>query len=191
MTSPRPARSLAGCPLPPWKNWWPRWWPQTENRSLREELQAEGVVFLSDTDTEVIPHLGGRQLAQLVVAGGAASGALLLQAVLPRLHGAYALVVVWAELPGALVVARKVPPLLIGLGEGEFLCTSDTPALAGFTRTILPMEDGEVAMLTPLGIELYDAAGGRVQRTPSLLRGTEHVADKRSFRHFMLKEIHV
>jgi len=162
-------------------------------RSLREELQAEGVVFRSETDTEVIPHLLSRELARLVAAGRSPSGALLLealQAILPRLHGAYALAVVWADSPGALVVARKAAPLLIGLGEGEFLCASDTPALAGFTRTILPMEDGEVALLTPLGIELYDAAGGRVQRTPTLLTGTEHVADKRSFRHFMLKEIH-
>ena len=171
-------------------------------RSLKEELQAEGVVFLSETDTEVIPHLLARQLVRLQGGGGGggvggggkiASGSLLLQAVqevLPLLHGAYALAVVWAQAPGALVVARKAAPLLIGLGEGEFLCASDTPALAGFTRTILPMEDGEVALLTPLGIELYDAAGSRVQRSPSLLTGTEHVADKRSFRHFMLKEIH-
>jgi glucosamine--fructose-6-phosphate aminotransferase (isomerizing) len=162
-------------------------------RSLREELQAEGVVFRSDTDTEVIPHLLSRELARLVAAGRRPSGALLLeglQAILPRLHGAYALAVVWGDAPGALVVARKAAPLLIGLGEGEFLCASDTPALAGFTRTILPMEDGEVALLTPLGIELYDAEGSRMQRTPTLLTGTEHVADKRSFRHFMLKEIH-
>jgi glucosamine--fructose-6-phosphate aminotransferase (isomerizing) len=162
-------------------------------RTLREQLQAEGVVFRSETDTEVIPHLVGRQLGQLQAAGRAPSGNLLLEAVqqvLPLLHGAYALAVVWAEVPGALVVARKAAPLLIGLGEGEFLCASDTPALAGFTRTILPMEDGEVALLNPLGIELYDAAGNRVQRSPSLLSGTEHVADKRSFRHFMLKEIH-
>ena len=162
-------------------------------RTLREELQAEGVVFRSDTDTEVIPHLLSRELARLQAEGRRPSGALLLQAlqaVLPRLHGAYALAVLWAELPSALVVARKAAPLLIGLGEGEFLCASDTPALAGFTRTILPLEDGEVALLTPLGIELYDAAGDRVQRTPTLLSGTEHVADKRSFRHFMLKEIH-
>jgi glucosamine--fructose-6-phosphate aminotransferase (isomerizing) len=162
-------------------------------RTLREELQAEGVVFRSDTDTEVIPHLLSRELARLQAGGAKPSGALLLQAlqaVIPRLHGAYALAVVWGELPGALVVARKAAPLLIGLGEGEFLCASDTPALAGFTRTILPLEDGEVALLTPLGIELYDAAGDRVQRTPTLLSGTEHVADKRSFRHFMLKEIH-
>ena len=162
-------------------------------RSLREQLQAAGVVFRSDTDTEVIPHLVARRLAELLAAGEAATAALLLQAVqevLPRLHGAYALAVVWAEVPGALVVARRQAPLLIGLGEGEFLCASDTPALAGFTRTILPLEDGEVALLTPLGIELYNREGQRVQRTPSLLSGTEHVADKRSFRHFMLKEIH-
>ena len=163
------------------------------HRLLREELQAEGVRFLSDTDTEVIPHLVARRLAQLEAEGLKPSAALLLRAVrevLPVLHGAYALAVVWAHVPGALVVARRQAPLLIGLGEGEFLCASDTPALAGFTRTILPMEDGEVALLTPLGIELYDAPGERVQRTPSLLTGTEHTADKRSFRHFMLKEIH-
>jgi glutamine---fructose-6-phosphate transaminase (isomerizing) len=163
------------------------------HRSLREMLQADGVVFRSDTDTEVIPHLLGRELERLQAGGRKPGGALLLeavQAVLPQLQGAYALAVVWAETPGALVVARRAAPLLIGLGEGEFLCASDTPALAGFTRTILPLEDGEVALLTPLGIELYDGAGERVQRNPSLLSGTEHVADKRSFRHFMLKEIH-
>jgi len=159
------------------------------HRLLREELQAEGVVFHSDTDTEVIPHLLARRLDGLQAEGLKPSAALLLRAVrdvLPTLHGAYALAVVWALVPGALVVARRQAPLLIGLGEGEFLCASDTPALAGFTRTILPMADGEVALLTPLGIELYDASGERVQRTPSLLSGTEHVADKRSFRHIML-----
>ncbi|QNI84061.1 glutamine---fructose-6-phosphate transaminase (isomerizing) [Synechococcus sp. PROS-7-1] len=163
------------------------------HRALREELSANGVSFRSDTDTEVIPHLVSAELARLQAVGRSADGALLLEAVqtvLPRLQGAYALAVLWAEVPGALVVARKAAPLLIGLGEGEFLCASDTPALAGFTRTILPMEDGEVALLGPLGIELYDANGARQQRSPSLLSGQEHVADKRHFRHFMLKEIH-
>ena len=163
------------------------------HRGLREQLQAEGVVFRSDTDTEVIPHLLSRWLWQRQAEGDSASPTLLLEAlqqVLPLLQGAYALAVVWAAVPGAVVVARRQAPLLIGLGEGEFLCASDTPALAGFTRTILPMQDGEVALLTPLGIELYDGAGSRVQRTPTLLVGTEHVADKRSFRHFMHKEIH-
>jgi glucosamine--fructose-6-phosphate aminotransferase (isomerizing) len=163
------------------------------HRSLREELQGEGVRFRSDTDTEVIPHLIARWLGERQAEGIKASPALLLeglQAVLPLLQGAYALAVVWADVPGAVVVARRQAPLLIGLGEGEFLCASDTPALAGFTRTILPLQDGEVALLTPLGIELYDGDGARVQRNPQLLVGTEHVADKRSFRHFMHKEIH-
>jgi len=163
------------------------------HRSLREELTGLGVSFRSDTDTEVIPHLVSAEIQQQCAAGHPADGNTLLravQAVLPRLQGAYALAVLWAEVPGALVVARKAAPLLIGLGEGEFICASDTPALAGFTRTILPMEDGEVALLSPLGIELYNDVGERQQRNPSLLSGQDHVADKRQFRHFMLKEIH-
>ena len=163
------------------------------HRSLRDQLTASGVMFVSETDTEVIPHLLGAELDRRVSAGEKPSGALLLesvQAVLPVLKGAYALAVVWADVPGALVVARRAAPLLIGLGEGEFICASDTPALAGFTRTILPMEDGEVALLSPLGIELYNEQGERQQRTPSLLSKQEGVADKRHFRHFMLKEIH-
>ena len=163
------------------------------HRPLREQLEAAGVVFQSETDTEVIPHLLAAELQSLEAAGATADGALLLaalQAVLPRLQGAYALAVIWDKAPGALVVARRAAPLLIGLGEGEFLCASDTPALAGFTRTILPMEDGEVALLSPLGVELYDAVGARQQRMPTQLSGTDHVADKREFRHFMLKEIH-
>ena len=163
------------------------------HRLLREQLQAEGVQFLSDTDTEVIPHLLSKELKALTAAGAAATGATLLlalQRTLPQLEGAYALAVLWAQCPEALVVARKQAPLLIGFGEGEFICASDTPALAGVTRTILPLEDGEVALLGPLGIELYNAAGERQQRLPTQLKGTDHVADKRSFRHFMLKDIH-
>ncbi|WP_413295568.1 glutamine--fructose-6-phosphate transaminase (isomerizing) [Synechococcus sp. MIT S9452] len=163
------------------------------HRSLRERLEAGGVAFQSDTDTEVIPHLVSKELNALLAAGSVADGATLLKAVqlaLPQLDGAYALAVVWAQCPDALVVARRQAPLLIGFGEGEFLCASDTPALAGVTRTILPLEDGEVALLGPLGIELYNEAGERQQRPPTQLQGTDHVADKRSFRHFMLKEIH-
>ena len=163
------------------------------HRNLREALESRGVVFQSETDTEVIPHLVAEELRRCLAAGEPATAALLLQAVqavLFLLEGAYALAVIWDQLPGALVVARKAAPLLIGLGEGEFLCASDTPALAGFTRTILPMEDGEVALLSPLGVELYDASGERQLRLPTQLSATEQVADKRHFRHFMLKEIH-
>jgi glucosamine--fructose-6-phosphate aminotransferase (isomerizing) len=145
-------------------------------RTLREQLQAEGWCS-APRRIRGDPPPPRRELGRLQA----------VQAALSRLHGAYALAVVWAKTPGALVVARKAALLMIGLGEGEFFCASDTPPLAGFTRTILPLKDAEVALLTPLGIELYDAAGERVQRTPSLLSGTEYVADMRSFKHFMLK----
>ena len=161
--------------------------------SLRKDLEAKGVHFTSDTDTEVIPHLISLELNSLQKNDLIASGSLLLGAVrrvCSQLEGAYALAVVWEETPEALVVARHQAPLLIGLGEGQFICASDTPALAGFTRTILPMEDGEVALVTPLGIELYDELGQRQHRNPSLLNSQEDVANKRHFRHFMLKEIY-
>ncbi len=162
-------------------------------RSLKQELETDGVEFVSDTDTEVIPHLISRELRYLQEEGLSANEATLLKAVqrvIKQLKGAYALAVIWVDTPDAIVVARNQAPLVIGLGEGEFLCASDTPALAGFTKTILPMEDGEVALLTPLGIELYNHQGDRQQRTPSLLTGGEYFADKSNFRHFMLKEIH-
>ena len=161
--------------------------------ALRKSLEAEGVHFVSDTDTEVIPHLISRELRLLKSDDQTANGTLLLEAVRKvslQLNGAYALAVVWEEAPEVLVVAKKHAPLLIGLGEGEFICASDTPALAGFTRTILPLEDGEMALITPLGIELFDICGNRQQRSPSLLKSQEDVATKRHFRHFMLKEIY-
>ncbi len=163
------------------------------HRSLRQALEKEGVEFSSETDTEVVPHLIARELKLLSKDGRQASGAMLLEAmhrVSPNLRGSYAIALIWAQTPDALVVAKRQAPLVIGLGEGEFLCASDTPALAGFTRTILPMEDGEIALLTPLGIELYDEKYKRQKRSPALLSGVEHVVDKRNFRHFMLKEIH-
>ena len=76
--------------------------------------------------------------------------------VISDLEGSYALAVLWSGAPTSLVVARN-QALIIGLGEGEFICASDTPAIANFTNIILPMEDEEIALLTPLGIEIYDS----------------------------------
>jgi len=161
------------------------------HRLLRQQLQQEGVCFRSQTDTEVVPHLVARALGQLQ--GEVAEADLLRLAVtraIDQLEGAYALAVIWAGLPQELVVVRHQAPLLIGLGEGQFFCASDTPALAEVASTILSLDNGEMARLTPLGVELFDPSGQRTQRTPQPLCGAEHVADKRQFRHFMLKEIH-
>ena len=161
------------------------------HRPLREQLEAEGVAFVSDTDTEVIPHLVARQIERL--SSHVAPADLLLKAVQSTtdlLKGAYAIAVVWAARPGEVVAARWQAPLLVGLGEGEFFCASDTPAIATVARSAVSLEDGESVRLTPLGVELFDCDGNRIQRTPRRLEGGDQIADKRPYRHFMLKEIH-
>ncbi len=162
-------------------------------RDLSKSLKLKGIKFTSDTDTEIIPHLIGLEIKKFLEKGFLANGKTLLSAVqevLTLLEGAYSIAVIWSKAPNALVVARKQAPLVLGFGEGEFFCASDTSALVGFTRTFLPLKDNEVALLTPLGIELYDENGTRQHRAPSLLKGSELFAEKRNFRHFMLKEIY-
>tara|TARA_Y100001968_G_scaffold2359_1_gene1997 strand:- start:1777 stop:3672 length:1896 start_codon:yes stop_codon:yes gene_type:complete len=160
---------------------------------LKTKLEHEGVEFQSDTDTEVIPHLIQKELNNLSKLNLENNGSTLLIAVrnvLSDLEGAYALAVLWSGAPDSLVVARRQAPLIIGLGEGEFVCASDTPAIANFTQTILPMEDEEIGLLTPLGIELYNANNERQYRNPTSLKTTEQIVDKKNFRHYMHKEIY-
>ncbi len=162
-------------------------------QELKSKLEKEGVVFNSDTDTEVIPHLINRELNTLSKLNLENNGSTLLVAVrnvISDLEGSYALAVLWTGAPSSLVVARRQAPLIIGLGEGEFICASDTPAIANFTNIILPMEDEEIALLTPLGIEIYDSNNERQYRNPISLKISEQVIDKLNFKHYMLKEIY-
>ena len=162
-------------------------------RDLSNSLKLKGIKLTSETDTEIIPHLIGLEIEHSLANGLSPNEQTLLiavQKVLTLLEGTYSIAVIWSKAPNALVVARGQAPLVLGFGEGEFFCASDTPALIGFTRTFLPLRDHESALLTPLGIELYDDDGKRQHRAPSILQGTEFFADKRNFRHFMLKEIY-
>ena len=162
-------------------------------QELKIKLQKEGIVFNSDTDTEVIPHLIQKELFALSQLKLESNGSTLLVAVrnvISDLEGSYALAVLWSGAPEALVVARKQAPLIIGLGEGEFICASDTPAIANFTKIILPLEDEEIALLTPLGIEIYDSNNERQYRNPISLQTADQVSDKKNFKHYMLKEIY-
>ena len=162
-------------------------------RDLSQSLKLKGIKFTSETDTEIIPHLIGIEIEQSLANGLSPNGQTLLKAVqkvLNLLEGTYAIAVIWSKAPNALVVSSGQAPLVLGFGEGEFFCASDTPALAEFTRTFLPLKDNEIALLSPLGIELYDDDGNRQHRAPSLLKGAELSADKKNFRHFMLKEIY-
>ncbi|MBX2862929.1 MAG: glutamine--fructose-6-phosphate transaminase (isomerizing) [Leptolyngbyaceae cyanobacterium MAG.088] len=161
-------------------------------RELREELIAKGYEFKSETDTEVIPHLIADYLAK-GVEGPLANESILLEAVrqaVGDLDGAFALAVISADFPDELVVVRQQAPLAIGFGQGEFFCASDTPAIVPHTRAVLPLDNGELAMLTPLGVSIYDFTGRRLKKHPITLSISPTMVEKQGFKHFMLKEIH-
>ncbi len=161
-------------------------------RELRESLQAKGYVFHSDTDTEVIPHLIADFLSQ-AEPNTTPSNHSLLEAVrqaVQHLQGAFAIAVVSADFPDELIVARQQAPLVLGFGQGEFFCASDTPALVPYTRAVLPLENGEIACLTPTGAEIYDFSGQRLRKTPRTLNWNPVLVEKQGFKHYMLKEIY-
>ena len=151
---------------------------------LKEELISKGIEFRSQTDTEVIPHLISVFLPS--------SSSLLeaVQKVIARLKGAFAIAVVSADNPYELIVARQQAPLVLGFGQGEFFCASDMTAILPHTRTILNLENGEIARLTPLGVEIYNFHGDRISRFPRTLDWNPVQTEKQGFRHYMLKEIY-
>jgi len=152
---------------------------------LREELKQQGHKFRSDTDVEVIPHLIAQFLAK--------NPSSLLEAVrqtVNELEGAFAIAVICADFPDELIIARQQAPLAIGFGQGEFFCASDTPALVPHTRAVLTLENGELARMTPLGVEVYNFAGDRLKKQPRTLSWNPIMVEKQGFRHFMLKEIY-
>jgi glucosamine--fructose-6-phosphate aminotransferase (isomerizing) len=123
--------------------------------ALRARLEEHGAEILSDTDTEIVAHLVDQQLK----AGNDLATAVRLA--LAEVHGAYALAVVSAKEPDRLVVARNASPLVIGLGEGAMLCGSDVPALLPYTRDMIFLEDGEMAVLERDRVTLSTLDGGR------------------------------
>ncbi|OUL22272.1 glutamine--fructose-6-phosphate transaminase (isomerizing) [Nostoc sp. 106C] len=154
-------------------------------RELREELKHKGHQFRSETDTEVIPHL----IADILKTSPSSLLDAVRQAV-NHLEGAFAIAVISADYPDELIVVRQQAPLVIGFGQGEFFCASDTPAIVSYTRAVLPLENGEIARLTPLGVEIYNFAGDRLKKQPRLLNLNPTMVEKQGFKHFMLKEIY-
>ncbi|PWW04121.1 glutamine--fructose-6-phosphate transaminase [Hoeflea marina] len=151
---------------------------------LRAELTAAGADFVTQTDTEVVAQM----IAAHIRTGMDPRAATL--ATLQRLEGAYALAVMFDSDDGMIIGARNGPPLAVGHGKGEMFLGSDAIALAPFTDEITYLEDGDWAVVTRAGAEIYDHNGNRVTRASQISKGTAYVVDKGNHRHFMEKEIY-
>ncbi|WP_270936410.1 glutamine--fructose-6-phosphate transaminase (isomerizing) [Falsiroseomonas oryzae] len=151
---------------------------------LRTELESQGALFETETDTETFVRLLDRLLAdglEPVAAFGAA---------LKRVHGAFALAAVFAGHPRLLLGARQGAPLAVGFGEGEMFLGSDALALAPLTRRIAYLEEGDWVVVTEEGARFFDVDGAAVERTVVQTAVSGAVVGKGNYRHFMEKELH-
>ena len=149
--------------------------------ALRSELEAEGYVFASETDTEVVAHLLEKYY------DGDLKRTVMRTA--SRLEGSYVLGVLCAAEPGRLFCVKEAGPLILGLGVGENYFASDVTALVSRTKNVIYMEDGEFAELTPEQITIYDRTGREITKTVSHVVWDIEAAEKGGYEHFMMKEI--
>ncbi|KTF67671.1 glutamine--fructose-6-phosphate transaminase (isomerizing) [Sphingomonas sp. HT-1] len=153
-------------------------------KALREELTARGRTFTSETDTEVVAHL----VSEKVEAGLAPTDAV--REVLPRLHGAFALAILFRQHPDLLIGARLGSPLVVGYGEGETYLGSDALALAPLTQRIAYLEEGDWVVITKEGAAIFDKDNNPVERPITISGVTGELISKGNHRHYMLKEIY-
>ena len=153
-------------------------------RDLRRELEREGVVFDSETDTEVVGRLVTHELGKGLDPVAAVAN------VLPRLRGAFSLAFLFIDREDLLIGARRGSPLAVGHGEGEMFLGSDALALAPFTDIITYLEEGDVAVLTRTSLRVIDEHGEDVDRTSQQIIAGAFLAEKGNYRHFMAKEIY-
>jgi glucosamine--fructose-6-phosphate aminotransferase (isomerizing) len=151
-------------------------------RELRAELMSRGHEFLSETDTEVVPHL-----IEDAFHGDLASA---VRSALNRMEGACALVVISADQPDRVVGARMNAPLVVGLGHGEVFVSSDITALIPYTKRIALLGEGEIVTATPEGISVQQLDGTAVEARIVTVDWEAEQAQKNGYPHFLLKEIH-
>lgn len=153
-------------------------------KPLRAELMARGRIFDSQTDTEVVAHL----VSELVEQGASPKEAVAQ--VLPRLHGAFALAILFRSHPDMLIGARLGSPLVVGYGDGETYLGSDALALAPLTQKIAYLEEGDWVVITKNGAEIFDKDDVPVERAVTVSGVSGAMIDKGNHRHFMQKEIY-
>jgi glucosamine--fructose-6-phosphate aminotransferase (isomerizing) len=152
--------------------------------TLRTELRAQGYVFVSQTDTEVVAHLVHRELQHTP------DLLLAVKSAVRYLEGAYALGIIHASDANRLIAVRKGSPLVVGLGIGENFIGSDQLALLPVTNRFLYLEDGDIVDLGRESVTIYDHDNQIVQRDVTELDAQLHHSDKAGYRHYMLKEIY-
>ena len=156
--------------------------------ALKQELQAGGATFDSDTDTEVVAHLINRELDRLPE-GTPARLHQAVQRSLSLIHGSYALVVMTKEDPTELVVARFASPMVLGTNAQATFVASDVPAVLAHTREFVFLQDGDTARIHAGSFEVFDAQGDPVARPTKHISWDPISAEKQGYKHFMLKEI--
>jgi len=157
--------------------------------ALKQELSAEGHKFVTETDTEVIAHLIEQEIASAANSGKTMSLEEAVRRTARRLTGAYAISVLSADEPDKIVVARDGPPVVVGLGDGEYFVASDVPGILHHTRNLYFLADGDVAILTRDGVDLTDLQGNSIVRPVQRILWDPIQAEKGGYKHFMLKEI--
>src|SRR3954469_6120311 len=149
---------------------------------LKHQLQSEGHVFVTETDTEIVAHLVERETKDDGLENAVRRALLYMR-------GLFALVLISADDPNKIVTVRNGPPIVVGLGENEFFVASDIPAVLAHTRDVVFLGDEEMAVITHGGVEFTDYSGRAVSKKSTRVSWDPVMAEKAGYKHFMLKEI--